>query len=189
MSSSIPLKVALGDLTPLEVHAPTASRSGIVRALIVGVVAKNAPLAVSMFDPPKASSWTTVAVDTATEILINKAFQTNNAKNLSALVFNAVRDPDVVAYAKDFLNLSAAAKRKRVDEVLLVSTGSVVASGDESSPDEESEQAQRSHLLRFVVEELEEASKVLDAATARHTSAKLAFDALQRILGETSASA
>ena len=182
MSSTIPLKVALGDLTPLEVSAPTASRSGIIRALIVATVAKNAPLASPPFDPPKASSWTTIAVDTATEVLIGKAFQTNNVKNLSALVYNAVRDPEVLAYTRDFLNLSPAAKKKRMDEVLLASTGAVLASGDEVPPDEESDQ--RSHLLRFVVEELEEASKVLEAATARHTAAKMAFNALQTILGE-----
>ena len=184
MSSNIPIKIALGDLTPFEVSSPTASRSGIIRALIVAAVAKNMLLDVSSFDPPKASSWTTIAVDTATEILISKAFQINNAKNLSALVFNAVRDAAVVAYAKEFLDLSPAAKRRRVNDVLLASTGSVLAS-DEPSADEEAEQAQRSHLLRFVVDELEQATKALDAATARHTAAKMAFEALQNLLGET----
>lgn len=184
MSSNIPIKIALGDLTPFEVSAPNASRSGIIRALIVATVAKNAPLDVPSFDPPRASSWTTIAVDTATEVLITKAFQINGAKNLSALIFNAVRDASVVLYAKEFLDLTPAAKRRRVDEVLLASTGSVPAS-DDPSPDEEAEQAQRSHLLRFVVDELEQATKALDAATARHTAAKMAFEALQNLLGET----
>ncbi len=185
MPSTIPLKVALGDLTPLEVSEPTASRSAIIRSLILATVAKGVPLTTPQFDPPKASSWTTVAVDTATELLITKAFQINNAKNLSALIYNAVRDPDVLASAKVFLSLSAAAKKKRVDEVLLASTGAVLANGEEPSPEEEAEQAQRSHLLRFVVEELEQASKALEVATARHTSAKLAFEALQNLFGET----
>lgn len=183
MPSTIPLKVALGDLTPLEVSEPTASRSAIIRSLILASVAKGVPLVTPPFDPPKASSWTTVAVDTATELLITKAFQINNAKNLSALIYTAVRDPDALTYAKSFLSLSAASKKKRVDEVLLASTGAVLASED--SPDEEAEQAQRSHLLRFVVEELEQSSKALEAATARHTAAKLAFEALQNLFGET----
>ena len=187
MSSTIPIKIAIGDLTPLEVSAPTASRSSIIRALIVGTVAKGAPLAVPGFDPPRASSWTSVAVDTATEVLIAKAFQINSAKNISALVYNAVRDPEVTSVARDFLVLSPAAKRKRLDEVLVAATGSTVAT--ESSPEEEAEQAQRSHLVRFVVDELEQASKALEAATSRHTAAKMAFEALQSILGDRSPAA
>ena len=187
MSSTIPIKVALGDLTSLEVSAPTASRSSIIRALIVGTVAKGAPLDVPGFDPPRASSWTSVAVDTATEVLIAKAFQTNSVKNISALVYNAARDPVVTATARDFLALSAAAKRKRVDEVLVAATGSTVSS--ETSAEEEAEQVQRSHLVRFVVDELEQASKALEVATARHTAAKMAFEALQSVLGDETAKA
>lgn len=185
MSSTIPIKVALGDLTPLEVSAPTASRSSIIRALIVGAVAKGAPLDVPGFDPPRASAWTSVAVDTATEVLIAKAFQTNSVKNISALIYNAVRDPAVTATARDFLALSPAAKRKRVDEVLVAATGSTVSS--DTSVEEEAEQVQKSHLVRFVVDELEQASKALEAATARHTAAKLAFEALQAVLGDEAA--
>ena len=90
--SSLPLKVALGDLTALEVAHPTATRSGIIRALVVGTVAKGTPLVVPPFTPPSASTWTTISVDSGTELLVTKAFQVNNVKNLSALVFNAVRD-------------------------------------------------------------------------------------------------
>ena len=87
--SSLPLKVALGDLTALEVAHPTATRSGIIRALVVGTVAKGTPLVVPPFTPPSASTWTTISVDSGTELLVTKAFQINNVKNLSALVFNA----------------------------------------------------------------------------------------------------
>lgn len=185
MSSTIPIKIAIGDLTPLEVSAPTASRSSIVRALLVATVAKGAPLDVPAFDPPRASAWTSVAVDTATEVLIAKAFQINDAKNISAIIYNAVRDTLVLDRARDFLSLSAAAKRKRVDDVLLAATGSTVSSEDRA--EEEADQAQKSHLVRFVVDELEQASKALEAATSRHTAAKMAFEALQGLLGSDTA--
>jgi len=123
MSSSIPLKVALGDLSPFEITNPTASRSAIIRALVVATVAKGTPLSVAAFDPPRASTWTTVAIDMGTELLITKAFQINNVKNLSALIFNAVRDPAIPSYTNEFLALSAAGKKKRVDDVLLAATG------------------------------------------------------------------
>jgi len=177
---SIPLKIALGDLTPLEVSHPTATRSSIIRALVVGTVAKGSPLALPPFNPPSASTWTTISVDSGTELLITKAFQINNVKNLSALVFNAVRDSDVRAWSDDFLNLTPAAKRKRVDEVLLAATGAVVAASD--NPDEEDESAHRSHLLRFLVDELDAATKALEQATSRHTQAKMAFEAFQTLL-------
>jgi len=179
--SSLPLKVALGDLTPLEVSHPTATRSGIIRALVVGTVAKGSPLDVPPFNPPSASTWTTISVDSGTELLITKAFQINSVKSLSALVFNAVRDTEVRAWAEDFLNLTPAAKKKRVDEVLLAATGAVVASSD--NPEDEEEHAHRSHLLRFLVDELDAATKALEAANARHTAAKMAFVAFQTLHG------
>lgn len=186
MSSSIPLKVALGDLAPFEIANPTSSRSGIIRALVVATVAKGTPLSVATFDPPRASTWTTVAVDMGTELLVAKAFQINNVKNLSALVFNAVRDPAIPAYTNEFLALSAAAKKKRVDDVLLAATGTRLPEGVQTQ-EEEAEQVQKSNLLRFVVEELERTGKAFEEASARHAAAKAAFDALQMLLGEPSA--
>jgi hypothetical protein len=179
--SSLPLKVALGDLTPLEVAHPTATRSGIIRALVVGTVAKGTPLVVPPYTPPSASTWTTISVDSGTELLITKAFQINNVKNLSALVFNAVRDTEVRAWAEDFLNLTPAGKKKRVDEVLLAATGAILATSD--SPDDEEETSHRSHLLRFLVDELDAATKALEIANARHTAAKMAFVAFQTLHG------
>jgi len=186
VSSSIPIKVALGDLTPFEIANPTTSRSGIVRAIIVATVAKGAPLSVETFDPPRAATWTSVAVDMGTELLVAKAFQINNVKNLSALIFNAVRDPSISTYVNEFLALSAAGKKKRVDDVLLASTGARLPEGT-TTQEEEAEQAQRSNLLRFVVEELERTGKAVEEANARHSAAKAAFDALQILLGEPSA--
>lgn len=186
MSSSIPLKVALGDLVQFEVANPTTSRSGIIRAIVVATVAKGGPLAVENFEPPRASTWTTVAVDTGTELLVAKAFQINNVKNLSALIFNAVRDPVIPPYVNEFLALSAAGKKRRVDDVLLASTGSRLPEGS-TTQEEEVEQEQRSNLLRFVVEELERTGKMVEEANARHAAAKAAFDALQVLFGEPSA--
>jgi hypothetical protein len=186
MSSSIPLKVALGDLSPFEITNPTASRSAIIRALVVATVAKGTPLSVAAFDPPRASTWTTVAIDMGTELLITKAFQINNVKNLSALIFNAVRDPAIPSYTNEFLALSAAGKKKRVDDVLLAATGARLPEGSQTQ-EEEAEQVQKSNLLRFVIEELERTGKAFEEASARHAAAKAAFDALQRLLGEPSA--
>lgn len=183
MSSNIPIKIGIGDLTELEIANPTASRSAIVRAILVAVVAKGVPLTAGGFTPPAAATWTTVAFDMGSELLVTRAFQINNVKNLSALLFNAVRDPFIFPYANEFLSLSAAARKRRVDDVLLTATGKRLPDGS-ALQDEHDEREQRTFLMRFLIDELQRTADALEEANARHAAANDAFLAFKALLGE-----
>lgn len=179
-STTTSLKLNLADLTSLMQRFPHESRSGIVRGIIYGVAALNAPLPVATLELSPASVWTTISLDTEGELLLDLAFRKGGSKNLSALVYHGVRMPLVFEDCVYYLALNPQ-ERQRVVRDLLLRTGAFVPDAKPEPPVGEPAAV----VLAFLVGEVSRTTKALDEATENHAKASAALDAFRRSLPAT----
>lgn len=181
MATTVNLKFCIADLTPIHLAHPTASRSLIVRSIIYAVASLDGPLVVSEVEPPRAALWTSVSMDVSTEMLGAICFKKNGAKNLSAIVYHAVRDPRVLERVDEFLGLSEHARKRRVDALVLESTGEHPGAVEEEAAAEAEAPAA---LLAYCVSEVSRTEKDLERAQKAHDAARAALLACRRAFGE-----
>lgn len=181
MATSINVKICIADLATFQLAHPLANRSSIVRALIFSVAALDGTLAVANIEAPRAALWTSVSMDAATEILLSVAFKKNAAKSLSAIIYHSVRDERVLERANNFLNLSEGARRRKVEALVLDSTGQTVSAVEE---DETADTEAPTVLLSYLMGEVTRTEKELERVQKAHDAAKLALTAYRRTLGD-----
>jgi len=181
MATSVNVKVCIADLATFQLAHPLANRSSIVRALIFATASLDGPLAVANVEQPRAALWTSVSMDAATELLLTVAFKKNAAKSLSAIIYHAVRDPRVLEKANQFLDLSEGARKRKVEALVLDSTGqTVTAVEDDESADIEAPAV----LLSYLTGEVTRTEKEYERALKAHDAAKAALLAYRRTLGD-----
>ncbi len=181
MATSVSVKICVADLATFQLAHPLANRSTIVRALLYSTAALDGPLAVATVEAPRAALWTSISMDAATELLLNEAFKKNAAKSLSAIIYHAVRDERVLERANAFLNLSEGARRRKVEALVLDTTGQTVSAVD----DEEAADAEApTVLLSYLTGEVTRTEKELERVQKAHDAAKTALLAYRRTLGD-----
>jgi hypothetical protein len=181
VATSVNVKICVADLATFQLAHPLANRSSIVRALIYSVAALDGPLNVAGIETPRAALWTSVSMDAATEILLTVAFKKNAAKSLSAIIYHAVRDPRVLERANHFLELSEGARKRRVEALVLDSTGQTVSAVEE---EENAEAEAPTVLLSYLMGEVTRTEKELERVQKAHDAAKTALLAYRRTLGD-----
>lgn len=181
MATSVNVKICVADLATFQLAHPLANRSSIVRAIIYCVAALDTPLATAVIEPPRAALWTSVSMDAATEILLNVAFKKNAAKSLSAIIYHAVRDERVLETANQFLNLTEGARKRKVEALVLDSTGQTVSAVEE---EETADAEAPTVLLSYLMGEVTRTEKELERVQKAHDAAKGALLAYRRTLGD-----
>ena len=181
VATSVSVKICVADLATFQLAHPLANRSTIVRALIFSTAALDGPLSVASVEAPRAALWTSISMDAATELLLNEAFKKNAAKSLSAIIYHAVRDERVLERANGFLNLSEGARRRKVEALVLDTTGQTVSAvEDEETADAEAPTV----LLSYLTGEVTRTEKELERVQKAHDAAKTALLAYRRTLGD-----
>ena len=181
MPTSLSVKLCVADLAPLQLSYPDVSRSGIIRAILYATAVLAEPLAAAPIEPPRASLWTSVSLDPTTELLLDAALKKNGAKNLSAVVYHAVRDPRALESAEQFLSLSEGARRRKIDALLLAVTGQRVGAFEE---DAEADEAAPTVLLTYLLAEVSRTEKAMLTSQKEYESARGALLAYRRAMGD-----